>query len=723
MTYQSQRTTLCKTSWMALGLAALLSSGTAQAQLLNEATSHRSEQAQATQFRSKPLAALATPIKKGREVARTHVHDPQTLKLLVIAVDGTEPSYAAIQAFLDQIGIPYDTFISINHVTDPVQHPLPTLSSGPGYANYEGIVLTSGNLGYCDATGCHSTLSSADWAALDAYTAAFGVRTLSYYTLPELRYGLSYVSSVSTTTAAPVNVTLTTTGTSTFSYLKSTASIPVQNAYMYLATTTAAAGETTKSVLQASVGGVNYTVGAIHTAATGQQYLALTMDNNPYLLHSLTLNYGLFNWVTKGLFLGGRKIYLSPQVDDVFIADDLYDSTISGCAPSGFLIDPTTDLSLGCPTVRITGSDLSTLRNWQTALNRQSQTAKFRVSLAFNGIGAATSNGKNTTTDTLVSTATSLAKSFYWTSHTYDHENLDCYNAVPNSACLPATLEESNAEIKNNVTVAQQLKLTPTFDSKSMITPEVSGLANPAFISSAYSNGLRYLISDASKDGQKPLSANTGIPNALNPNILEVPRFATNIFYNADTAALNASGSEVDEYNHFYGPLGTSRLPNGDPFFATEQTYNDIINTESNNLLMNMLRYYAFPSMYHQSNLKVYSRSKSLFTDTINATIQKFEALSNLPIISLTESSIGALLQDRMAYNASGVAAYWTPAGPTGTGTLQGSITITVDKAAVITMTGVVCPSTGVTCESYGGQTIAHITVAPASPVTISSPI
>ena len=137
---------------------------------------------------------------------------------------------------------------------------------------------------------------------------------------------------------------------------------------------------------------------------------------------------------------------------------------------------------------------------------------------------------------------------------------------------------------------------------------------------------------------------------------------------------------------------------------------------------MNMLRYYAFPSMFHQSNLHAYSGTKSLFTDTVGAAITKFKSLSNLPVISQNQASIGSVLQARMAQNASGMTASWTPSGPTGTGTAQGSITITVTKAAVLDMTGVVCPLTGASCETYGGQTIAHINVTPAAPVTIVSP-
>ena len=747
MTYQTQRRKLCSRLWATLGLAALLcfQGGVARGQLQDD-IDHPDEQAKAALFHSKGLAGIGTPPKQGHAVARTHIQDPQKMKLLVIGIDGTEPSYSAILAFLDQLGIPYDSYLSVNHLNSPSQYPLPVFSGGPGSANYYGIVLTVGNLAYCNASGtCQSTFSTADWAAMDSFTAAFGVRTLSYYTWPEARYGLSYAGAMSPTTAAPANLTIPAAGAPVFSYLKPAAQIPVANAYMYLAAPVAATGETTTPILQVAQNSVNYTVAAIHTAATGQQYLALTMDSNPYLLHSLALNYGVFNWVTKGMFLGGRKIYLSPEVDDVFIADDLFDAAISNCVPPGFLIDPTIDLSSSCPTVRITGSDLKTLNTWQSALIANPQTANFRVTLAFNGLGTSTS-GDEPANDTLVPAAKTLAKSFFWISHTYNHENLDCYDAVPNSGvCPPATSAQALTEIQKNVTVAQQLGFGSMFDSKSMITPEVSGLANPNFLTTAYNSGLRYLISDASKTTSTenasntgvvppqgvmcyPLTplgtpcANIGITNALNPNILEVPRFATNIFYNADTSQTNAAGAEVDEYNHFYGPTGVSKQGNGQPFFATDQTYANIIDTESNNLLMNMLRYYAFPSMYHQSNLHVYSGKNSLFTDTLTATINKFEALSTLPIISQNESTIGALLKDRMAYNASGVVAEWTPSGPTGTGTSLGSITLTVTKAATITMTGVVCPVTGATCETYGGQTIAHITLIPNVPVTVVSP-
>jgi hypothetical protein len=686
-----------------------------------------SDKHKASKIPSNPIPTIKPlPLPKGAPAGPTHVEDPLAMKLLVIAVDGTEPGYAAIQAFLDQIGIPYDTYLSANHLNSPTTYPLPAFSTGPGTANYYGIVMTIGNLAYCNANGCQSTFSASDWAAMDSFTATFGVRTLSLYTWPEPRYGLIYAgAAVSTSTTSPVNIKLTSgqaLATSTFSYVVPAASIPVENAYMYFANTTAAAGETTVPVLSATYNGVNYTVGALHTAATGQQYLALTMDHNAYLEHSLLLNYGLLNWVTHGIFLGAKKYYLSPEVDDFFIADDLFDATVPQCVPGGFLVDPTTDLSDYCDTIRIAGSGLNATYNWQAALNAKPQTANFRISMAFNGIGTDSVNGSQPPNDTLVPKAKSLARYFFWMSHTYNHENLDCYDAVPNSGVCPeATTAQVDTEVNQNAAVGKQL-FGSFLDATSMVTPEVSGLANPSFTSEGYADGLRYVVSDASKPGQTAPSANTGISNALNSNLLEIPRLATNIFYNTDDANTDVTGSEPDEYNHFYGPNGVSKQSNGQPWFTTDQTYSQIIDTESNNLLMNMLRGYAFPSMYHQSNLHIYNTGQSLFIDTMNATIKKFEALVNPAIISQSETAIGKLLQARAAYNGSGVTAYWTPAGPNGTNGPQGSISILVSKPAVIDLTGVICPATGATCETYAGQTISHLDMTRNASITITSP-
>src|ERR1700694_3725033 len=90
---------------------------------------------------------------------------PGDLKLLVLTGSGTEPSFTAIQSFLNAIGIPHDDVVLAPAGGAAV--PLPPLNdTTKGF--YQGIILATGNLAVCNATGlCASALSDAGWTALD----------------------------------------------------------------------------------------------------------------------------------------------------------------------------------------------------------------------------------------------------------------------------------------------------------------------------------------------------------------------------------------------------------------------------------------------------------------------------------------------------------------------------------------------------------------------------
>lgn len=570
--------------------------------------------------------------------------------------------------------------------------PLPQLDNGSkGF--YQGIILTSGNLGICDPN-CRSALSLNDWVRLDKYAKAFKVRMVSYYTYPEARYGLVPVSAIATTDASPAYVTMTPGGTDVFSYLRPAASIKVANSYIYTAETVAAAGETTTPILKMG----NAVVGVTHRKADGREFLALTMDNNPYLFHSAVFHYGVVRWVTKGIFIGARRTYMTPQVDDLFLANDLFDSSKAACIPVGFASDPTFDPAGQCPTLRVQGSDLTKLAAWQSALRSTPQFAGFRVSMAFNGLGA-TADGGAAPGDSLVAEAKRQRHSFYWINHTFDHENLDCYKPAANSGiCRAATQAESNTEIAANVSVANSLGLP--LDAASMVTPAISGLQNPAFLSAAAARGIRYLVADLSRPEGVPPAPNTGIRNALQPSIFMIPRRATNIFYNTSTAFLQLAGSEPDEYNYFYGPNGIFRIggPGGPPFFSVQQTWNQIAERESDNLLGYMLRGEMYPSMFHQGNLHFYDGARSLFTEVVGMTLNKFAAISDLPVLSLEQSELGEVLAERTSFVGAGVRGTLTPGL---------SIEIRASGSAKVPVTGVCSQG----CTNYGGEKQSAISV------------
>src|SRR5262249_46354017 len=152
-----------------------------------------------------------------------------------------------------------------------------------------------------------------------------------------------------------------------------------------------------------------------HVKADHREYLALTIDNNPSLLHSLAFGYGLVRWVTKGLFIGHRKAFFSPQIDDIFLGSDLFDSTSPNCKPPGFQLDPTFDPTGSCPNLRITGGDLNQIAFWQNQINTN-PSGHIQVTMAFNGFGTTAASGAPSN-DTLPITATQNNSRFFWITH------------------------------------------------------------------------------------------------------------------------------------------------------------------------------------------------------------------------------------------------------------------------------------------------------------------
>jgi hypothetical protein len=642
---------------------------------------------------SQPLPQVPTNTQRRVFADAAVTPKPLDMKLLLITGDGSEPAYESLRSFLEHVAIPYHAIVAKNQ-------PLPPLGdSTKGF--YQGILLTSGNLAINDAGNWRSALDPAGWTALDNYARDYRVRTVAAYAFPEPRYGTTFISSLSPNEAAPAYAALQPAGATLFSYLKPSASIKILYAFTFLGAAAPAAGETTVPVLKIN----GQVAGALHTKADGREYLSFGFDHASYLMHSLLLNYGMVNWVTRGVFIGSRQVYLIPQNDDHFLSNDLFVSNVPACQPVGPATDPTYDPAVNCPTLRMTGSDVDKLTAWQDRVNADPQFTKFKTSMAFNGFGT-TRDGGAEPNDSLLARSKALSGKFFWVSHTYDHEHLDCFKPAPNSGiCRPATYNESRAEISNNIVVAVRHRFP--LDQRSMVTPNISGLTNPNFMRAAGDQGIRYMVGDTSRPGHTPVIPNTGIRSSIDPRILIIPRRATNIFYNAASPNLGANGSETDEYNFLYGPNGYFRMGNGQPFFTTTQSYQDIVNRESDALLTYMLRYEMYPSMFHQANFYAYNGASSLFTDVMDATMSKFKQLSSLPVSSVAQTELGEMLEERMQYLAANVRGVYTPGV---------SVTITTTGKATVPVTGV-CKDL---CSLYGAQQQSRIRLNAGQSITIT---
>lgn len=597
------------------------------------------------------------------------------MKLLVLAADGQETDYPYIRAYLDQIGIPYDVVLSASQALTPNM-----LSDGADRGYYQGVILTTGNLGYVDpATGAWASgLDWAEWNTLWQYEAAFKVRQVTSYTYPggwPDSYGLNYVT-FQNTVSQPLTATFTPAGKQVFADLNTNNPVTFKNSWVYLATIANTA--VTTPLLTTSAGHV---IASIHNYPDGRQNLAITTNNNPYLIHSLQLSYGTINWLTKGLFLGYRKVWINPQVDDLLIDSDMWDIAAQS--------DTTGKL------FRLSGTDFTRAVAWQnTVRNTYPLAASLTLEWAFNGEG---STGIYFP-DTLTSAVRNNQAAFTYVNHTYTHANLD-------SISYTSALNE----LRSNHNRVPNLRFTRYF-SDTMVQPDISGLNNAEFFRAARDFGMKYMISDTSRPGGANPTPNTGFYSQFQPSVLIIPRRPTNLFYNLSTPA-----EWVSEYNCFYGPQGICA---GGQFRYWDRnlTYHEILDKESDMLIQYLLKWDIDPWMFHQANVKAFDSVNSILGDLLRGTMYKYTQLYNVPVTFITQHDIGVKMAERMAYNASGVRATLIPCQ---------SITLSAVNAARIPLTGIaVTGNVGapVSTEVYARQNISYITLSPGQTVTLPAP-
>lgn len=536
-------------------------------------------------------------------------------KLLVISADGTEPVLGAIRQTADYIGVPYTLWIASDHPGEFTSAMLADADHG----HYQGIFLTTGSLGYFDGVAWTSAFTAAEWQALWDYQAKFGVRTVVGYTFPTADFGFSGEPSAVDTGASPLAATLTAEGQTVFSYVNPDNPITIKHAYTYLAP--AAVGDTTV-LLEDDLGNA---LALVRRYPDGREVLSATFDGNFFLVHSLALAYGLLDWVTGGLFLGERRIYLSPQVDDIFLDNDVYGGGI----------------------YRMNAVDWTATTAWQEARELFDQTGAVKIHMAFNGEGTTGIYFP----DTLTAAAELTQGLFPWINHTYTHENLDAVD-----------YDTATDEFERNHDTAESMGFT-SYDRESLVTPDISGLSNPDAMAAAYDAGVRYVVSDTSRPGMDNPSPNAGLANWEEPGIFMIPRRPNNLYYNVTTRT-----QWRNEYNSIYRT-----------YWGRDLTIAEIIDKESDVLLQYLLRGEMDPWMFHQANLRAYDGVHTLLGDLLDAALAKYEAIFLLPVLSPTMRSLGQTMEERTQYNRAGVTASFVRGD---------SIRLTTVEAAVVPVTG-----------------------------------
>ncbi|MEU9011698.1 hypothetical protein AB0D12_18345 [Streptomyces sp. NPDC048479] len=570
------------------------------------------------------------------------------IDLKVLVVDDGGPATAAIAAELDGSGTPY-TLLDLSGTNRPVIDAgfLADTVDGRPRAKYQAVVLPSDS---------PAGVGAAELAALASYEQSFAIPQVDAYTYARPEVGLDYpVNGGYSGSLDGARAEVTAAGKAgPFGYLDGP--VPFENnspsvgeSYAHVARP--AAGADFTSYVEAPLPGSQQRGSIVgEYRHDGRRELVVTFVYNQYQQQFRLLARGIVNWLTQGVMIGAARNYFAVHVDDVFAADDRWDSVLN-CTPGDVDCPPGQG---GEPDpIRMTAADAQYAAQW-------SATKGFTLDMVFNGGGSELFKEENAGSDPLAQQLTADRNAYRWVNHTYNHPFLGC---VQNVTVVPwvctrnadgstqyVSQAEISAQIGDNRAWGQRAGLPLQTDE--LITGEHSGMKilpqqpddSPNLAPALVANSVGWLGSDNSRD---PAQRQVGPART-------VPRYPMNVFYNA-----GHTREQIDEYNWIYtrasdGGSGICETAANstcleEPLDTGTGYASYVVPLEARIGLGHVLANDPRPHYIHQSNLA----EDRIAYPVLNRILDDYAALyaDNTPLVNLRHRDIGAELRDRAAWN------------------------------------------------------------------------
>ncbi|MFF5652191.1 hypothetical protein ACFY8N_27815 [Streptomyces collinus] len=589
------------------------------------------------------IAALGLP------AGAAHADTTPRVDLRVLVVSDGGPSTDAIAAELAAAGTPY-TRIDLTQSGRTVIDAgfLADIVDGRPRAKFQAVVLPNDN---------PFPAGSAEMAALTAYEQTYDIPQVDAYTYARPEAGLQYpVHGGYSGSIDGKRAEVTAAGRSgPFGYLDG--AVPFEDndptvgeSYAYLSKPVAGADFT--PYVQATIPGQSAKGTLVgEYRHDGRRELVVTFVYNQYQQQFRLLARGIVEWMTGGVHLGASRNYFSVHVDDVFAADDRWNSTLN-CTPGD--VDCTDPNATPDP-IRMTVADVDHAVDWQNDKD-------FTLDFAYNGAGSVDHREDNNGADALADRLIARRGEFRWINHTYSHPFLGCVQdttVVPWKCATDAdgstrwmSRNDISDEIATNRVWGERAGLPLVNDE--LVTGEHSGMKvlpqqpedNPNLALALGDNGIGWLGSDNSRE---PAQRRVGPATT-------VPRYPMNVFYNAGRAA-----EQVDEYNWIYtsraqggsgicedNPATTTCLPA--PLSAATGYADHIVPLETRIALGHVLANDPKPHFIHQSNLA----EDRIAYPVLNGVLDGYEALftEDTPVVNPRMRDIGTELRRRADWQA-----------------------------------------------------------------------
>jgi hypothetical protein len=582
--------------------------------------------------------------------------------VLVIARDQLSAENSAA-AGLRGYGIPFEI------VTVPQSgiSALPVLNISATHGNYGGIVILS-EVGYNYDNQYFSALTRTQWNTLWNYQIQFGVRMVRLDVFPAAEFGVT--SNGGNLNDEPVVFT-NTTGFATAN-LRTNVGISTANIYHYpaIVTNTSIAWEVAKFTDSG-------TAAVINRIGSRQQMVWFMPFALDWAASSNVLQHAWITWVTRGLYVGFRRIYLSAQVDDMFLETNMY-------SPQG-------------QKYRCTPEDLSMHVEWQTKLNAEMpKGSEFFIEIGHNGngdIAAAVDTAQGakvcnprvgierveqysgspdfvkppgTGTDTWPVSPTK----YTWSLECAEADSLENWFAVEanrdafahvshtfsHPVLTNATYSDASKEITFNQAWLKQVGLDAAkrWSPKGIIPPAITGLHNADAIKAWLDNGIINVVGDNTRSQLRntnsfwPLNTTVAVNGYAGLNI--IPRWATLIYYNCDLPDCT-----TQEWIDTSGGKGT---------------FDDLLEVTKNTAIRQLMGLHWDPYMFHQANMRVHDVSSttrgnkqgqfSLLMSWIEVVTAELIRVTTWPIRSLKHDDLAVVFLNRQTRDLCRPSMTWT---------------------------------------------------------------
>ncbi|KAK6584729.1 hypothetical protein PZA11_002953 [Diplocarpon coronariae] len=683
--------------------------------------------------------------------------------VLIIARDAD--STISATSGLDAYGIPFSILLVPSNGTG-----LPKLKDDAvGNGKYGGIVVL-GEVSYEYNGTYRSALTETQWNDLYQYQTSFGVRMVRIDVYPQPQFGVRPSDPANTGCCdAGVEQDVYITNSAHFAQagMRLEAAMPTRGLYHY-----PAVKEPNGTVQAMEIAGFgtnhifpSHTIAAVINDIEGREQMVWFMSwASDWSSTSNYLQHAWITWVTRGLYVGFRRVYFSTQIDDMFLSTGLYQPNSTPQSNNTYQLNNASQANE--VEYRCTTADLDDHVRWSADINsRLPPGSNYFMEVGHNGNGnieasLAVDNATICQPDTAieydeqVDTALEFQKplgtgSDIWptTPPTYSW-SLECTKLDPlsvwwanptnrdvfahvshtfsHSGLNNATYNDVFREISFNKAWLEQIGITQAkyFSSKGLIPPAITGLHNGDALRAFSDNGLSNAVGDNTRPVlMNPERAHWPLITTVERNgyagFQITPRWATTIYYNCDTPECTVA--EWIQTSAGSGDIQTLLA--------------DAVAVNSNHLLS--LRHDAF--MFHQANMRSADMNEtvvngvsgkwSLLQMWTEVVWQEMARLVEWPLITLKHDDLADSFANRMALDNCVRKLEWIYSGSNATRAITGvtvsSANNTCSTEVPVTFPGPVVSTNGGREEQRGSDPLTVWVTLAGSPVTftLASPI